>query len=150
MAVATVSLSSTTFARTVERGDTSVLLASTSGVVPGVRLYADRELMAVVSLGLGNEVNVRRGSDGTSTDRHATTVTVWFGNPCHFYASDPYGLPNDPVSVYPYINVLNGNVWVPQGDETGSGVSGRSWQLVTNTQQFGAFGIRQNTITTPV
>ena len=103
----------------------------------------------VISLGIGTEVNVRRGVDGTGTDRHATTVTVWIGNPDQFYAADPFALPTDPISVYPYINILTGAVWVPQGDETGSGVAGRTWQLVTTTQTFGALGIRQTATNTP-
>lgn len=150
MANATVSLSSTTFVQTVEPSDSKVVLASTSGITPGVRLFADRELMQVLSLtGVGNEVVLRRGVDGTSASRHATLAPVYIGRADQFYDSDPRGLPPVTLLVYPYINVVTGVLWVAQGDEAGPGNAGRMWAPVTVAEAQGALGINVITTTTP-
>ncbi len=150
MALATASLGTTTFSSTVEPGDTQVILSSTSGIAPGVRLFCDRELLAVVMLtGLGNAAVVRRGVDGTSSSRHATNATVWVGRADQFYDSDPYGLPPANLPVYPYINVRTGDVWAAEGDELGPGVSGRVWSKVTQSIDAGALGVNQTNVVIP-
>lgn len=147
---ATVTLDTTTFANTVAIGDTSVLVASTSGLAPGVRLYADRELMAVVRVtGNGNEVVVLRGRDGTATRRHATNVTVYIGRADQFYEADPIGAPPTVVPVSPLINVFNGAIWIAQGDDDGADSRARVWAQVTTTMVTGALGIRSLVVTTP-
>jgi hypothetical protein len=127
-----------------------VILASTSGITPGVRLYADRELMSVDRLtGVGNEAVVRRGIEGTAATRHASNTAVYIGRGDQFYSSDPVGLPPIVVPVSPYINVLTGVAWVAQGDEAGPGNAGRLWAPITVTQAAGAFGSTVVTTTTP-
>jgi hypothetical protein len=150
VATATVSLSSTTFATTVEPSDTLVNLASTSGIVPGVLLYCDRELLAVDRLtGIGTQAIVRRGQDGTAATRHATNATVWIGRGDQFYSSTPTGLPPAILPVYPYIDVRTGVIWVAQGDETGVGNAGRIWAAVTIAMVPGSLGNAQTVTTTP-
>lgn len=150
MATATVTLSTTTLSQTTEPCESKVILASTSGLTPGVRLYVDRELMAVDRLtGIGNEAVVRRGVDGTAASRHATNTTVTIGRGDQFYQSDPVGLPPSVVPVSPYINVLTGVSWVAQGDEVGPGNAGRIWAPITITQAAGALGVTVLTTTTP-
>ena len=71
---ATYTLSSTNFVVPVGKFDTQVKVASTSGLTPGSRLFADRELMQVVSLDVSTLVNVRRGVDGTLAERHGEVL----------------------------------------------------------------------------
>lgn len=148
MATATVTLSTTTLTFAVNADDRQIKVASTSGLTPGVRLYLDRELAEVVSLGVDSWVNVRRGVDGTGSSRHASGATITIGRADQFYASDPVGLPANEVPVSPYINVLTGVHWLPQGDEIGSGRDGRWWQARTTTYSTGSLGVR-TTETTP-
>lgn len=150
MAIATVSLSSTLFTSTVEPSDSQVILSSTSGVTPGVRLFCDRELLAVERLtGIGNAAVVRRGVDGTFASRHATDAVVYIGRADQFYASDPIGLPPAVLPIYPYINALTGDVWVAEGDETGPGNAGRVWSKATQSIDAGALGNNQHVVVTP-
>lgn len=150
MPLATVSLATTTFASTVEPSDTQVVLSSTSGVVPGVRLFCDRELMAVERLtGIGTTVLVRRGVDGTVSSRHATNAPIYIGRADQFYNSDPTGLPPAVLLVYPYINAASGDIWVAEGDEVGAGNAGRIWSKVTQSIDAGALGVNQTTVIIP-
>lgn len=151
---ATVTLSTTTLATTVEPGDSLLTLGSLSSVplnllVP-TRLYVDRELMAVEQItGIGNQVVVRRGTGGTAASRHATNTTVYIGRADQFYTSDPIGLPPVSVQVSPWINVVTGVAWVAQGDEAGPGNAGRIWAPITVTEAAGALGVTVITTTTP-
>lgn len=151
MATATVTLSTTTLSATVSVDDCKVVLASLTGVFPGIRLFIDRELMNVLRLtGIGNEICVRRGVDGTSSTRHGGGAVVTIGRGDQFYSMDPRGLmPAQAVPVLPYINVAAGTVWTIVGDDNGPGVDGRIWALVTTTNASGALGTRTTTTTTP-
>lgn len=147
---ATFTLATTTWASPVASGDTQVNLASTSGIAPGVLLFANREVIKVISLtGIGNYATVRRGQDGTETRAHGTGETVYIAQGYQLFQSDPQGLPGANVFVNPHINVANGVVWVVQGDDEGPGTQARSWQPVTTTQTPGPLGVRVTTTTTP-
>ncbi|MDA1095310.1 MAG: hypothetical protein O3A25_18920 [Acidobacteria bacterium] len=146
---ATTTLATTTLTYAVGAGDRAVTLGSTSGVVPGVQLHADRELLQVVSVGLGTSVNVLRGRGGTSASRHTSGVTATIGQPDQFYSSDPQGLPAIPPLVSPWINVLTGDQWLAQGDETGASVEGRWWQKVASAYSIGALGVSAPVANTP-
>lgn len=146
----TFTLATTTFAAPVSAGDTQVTLTSTSGIIPGVLLFANRELMKVQFLtGIGNYAVVLRGREGTETRAHGTGETVYLAQGYQLFSSDPQGLPPANTLVNPHINVLNGIVWVVQGDDEGPGTQARSWQPVTSTQTPGALGVRVTTTTTP-
>jgi hypothetical protein len=144
---ATVTLSTTTLVNSVDPLDQAISVSSTSGLTPGVRLYIDRELMSVISLGISPWVNVRRGMDGTATSRHASSSTVTIGRADQFYQHDPVGLPPEEVLVSPWINVITGDRWTAEGDEAGPGVGGRWWQKTVVTHDTGALGVRTTTST---
>ena len=142
---ATVTLSTTTLTFQVEPLDTEVTLASVSGVLPGMRLFVDKELMAVDALISGtSRVKVRRGVDGTPATRHYSSATVTLGNADQFYFQDPVGVPASAFPVSPYINAQNGKIFYAQGDVAqfhGQSVN-RWWQEVTTTYGTGALGVR--------
>lgn len=146
---ATVTLSATTLKTTCAAGDTAVQLASTTGLtvnnVTTLRLWIDRELLTVISLGLGTWVNVLRGSDGSIASAHGSSAVVYIGRADQFYAADPIGLPPSPVLVSPWINVLTGTMWLAEGDELGPSAGARFWQAVTNVPGTGALGVRTTT-----
>src|SRR5262245_420250 len=113
---ATETLATVTLLSTMDAQEASLLLSSTTGIFPGVRLFVDRELMQVIGIGVGNNVNVRRGVDGSAAAPHVNNSTMYYGRASQFYQSNPLGRPTDAVLVTPYINVVNGTVWLPQGD----------------------------------
>jgi hypothetical protein len=134
---ATVTLSTTTLAQSVGSGDRQVKVLSTSGLIPGLRLFVDGELMTVVSLGIDSWVNVLRGVDGSAAQAHSSGNTIFIGRGDQFYSSDPTGEPPAAVPVDPYINVINGAVFYAQGDS----LTKRWWQKRTTTYEIGALGI---------
>lgn len=142
---ATVTLSTTSLALECSARDIAIQLASTTGIVPGLFLYLQGELMRVRSLGLSGAVNVERGQDGTTGSPHSAAAAVYVGRGDQFYEQDPIGRPFLAVAVTPYINVRNGTLWIPQGDEVGPSRMARYWQNVTTTYGIGALGIRTQT-----
>jgi len=138
---ATVTLSSTSLVSPVGRSDGSVKVASTSGLFKGYRLWIDKELMEIVSLGVDSNVNVIRGVDGTNGAAHVSGSTVTFGRADQFYTKDPVGLPPLSIPVSPYINVLNGKVWFARGDALPEGNSNRFWVQQTTTYSTGPLGV---------
>jgi hypothetical protein len=142
---ATVTLSTTTLAQQVSASDTIFKLASTSGLIPGVRLYLDRELVTVVDINPDSSVDVARGVDGSAGSAHAYGSIVTIGRADQFYSSDPIGLPPNELPVSPWINVLTGAVWTAVGDESGSGLGARLWAQQTTTSTVGALGVRVTT-----
>lgn len=136
-----VTLTTTTLSVAVAVNDTAIQVASTSGITPGVRLYVDRELMSVVSLGIGTSVNVKRGVDGTATTAHASSITVTIGRADQFYTQDPIGPPLI-VEVTPWINVVSGVQWTAQGDATGPNATAQWWAKMETTRAVGALGVR--------
>lgn len=144
---ATVTLTTTTLNAPCSASDPTVLPASLTGVTPGVCLYIDRELVTVVDPTLpGGAVRVLRGRDGTAATPHGSGATVTVGRGDQFYQGDPMGLPLPAVPVLPWINVSNGNIWVPQGDEDGPGINARYWRLITQSYNVIGLGIRSNPI----
>lgn len=150
---ATVSLNTTSFAVTVEPSDQIITFADTTNLsstnATQLCVYVDNELIRLVRPTTGSQWAVRRGIGGTAASRHATNVVVWIGRADQFYDTDPIGLPLNEIAVYPYINVLNGSIWVPEGDETASGLQARIWSKVTRSIDPGALGINQLVVNTP-
>lgn len=153
---ATVTLSTTTLVAPVAPDSTSIVVASTTGISEGLGLFADAELMSVVSIGLptrgGTAVNVLRGRGGSTSQNHSSGATVYIGRSDQFYSQDPVGAPGAVVLVSPWINVTNGRVWLPQGDELplsggpqGQTNTSRWWQQVVTTYGQGDLGIRTAT-----
>jgi hypothetical protein len=142
---ATVTLSSTTLAQGAGASDSQIKVSSTSGLIPGKRLFVDGELMAVVSLGVSPWVNVRRGVDGTAAAAHPQMSTAWIGGADQFYGTDPVGAPAPEIPVSPYINAVNGSVWFARGDAGPQGISVRWWQKQDTEHAVGPLGIRTKT-----
>lgn len=146
---ATVTLSTTTLQANVNATSREIKVASTSGLASGIRLYLDKELMSVVSLGVSTSlystVEVRRGVDGTTAVPHESGQTLYVGRGDQFYDSDPKGLPPLAVPVSPYINVITGDFWFAQGDGDPLNGSGRWWQRASTTYGVGALGVRTTT-----
>lgn len=141
---ATVTLSTTTLTKGLDARSGSVFVASTSGLFPGTRLYADGELMAVNRVVSSTEADVRRGVDGTSGMPHSSSAVVTIGSADQFYSSDPVGAPASAIPVSPYINAIGGKVFYAQGDvaqRPGQEVN-RWWQDVTTAYGIGALGVR--------
>lgn len=161
MPYATVTLASTTFASPVSRDDLTVPVSSTTNIVPGQMLFADRELMKVLSIGITSGINrtvkVLRGVNGTHTQAHAAGQNVTIGLPNQFYTYDPRGSPPQEVLVSPHINVVTGDFWVVLGDD-GPPQSANSWWSKQSVYQgIGPLGVRnetvgtiQPTLTTPI
>jgi len=142
---ATVTLSTTTLGSQAKAGESEIKVASTTGLVPGVRLFVDRELMSVVGLLVDPWVKVLRGVDGTAASVHSTGATVTIGDADQFYASDPTGSPPEVIPVSPYINVTTGDFWFAQGDELPVGETNRWWQKQATTRTTGFLGVRTTT-----
>lgn len=143
---ATVTLATTTLTSTLGAGDTRIQVASTSGIMPGTFLYLDGELVLVVGLDLDPWLRVKRGVEGSSSIPHASSVTVYIGRGDQFYGSDPIGRPPAVIPVSPYINVINGAVWLAQGDTIPSGTANRWWQRQATTYGTAAMGVRTATL----
>ena len=147
--LATVTLSTTTFASPVTETDSQVNLTSLTGIYAGVCLFSNRELFTIERLtGIGNYAVVRRGQDGTKNRAHSVVETVYIGRPDQFYAFDPQGVPGSALT-NPHINTQTGVAWVIQGDDFGPGQAAQTWQPIASSQTIGALGVRVNTTTTP-
>ena len=144
---ATVTLATATLALPVGPTDGQIKLSSTSGIVPGLFLWLDKELVRVLSLGVSPWVNVIRGQGGTGGIPHASGVTVYIGRGDQFYSKDPVGRPPDAIHVSPWINTLNGKVWWAQGDPEPPGFGERWWQEEATVYDVGALGVRTKTST---
>ena len=144
---ATVTLASTTLAQTISASDGEVKLSSTAGVVPGLRLYTDGEVMTVVSLGIDPWVKVQRGTDATAAVAHHGGSTVYIARGDQLYDRDPVGRPGETVLVKPHINVNSGRIWWPEGGEGMPGAELRWWQQQTTTFAAGPLGIIAQTVT---
>lgn len=137
---ATVTLATTTLAADVAPSDRQVKLASTAGVLPGMALYVNNEMMHVVSLGIDPAVNVIRGMGGTKAELHVDGLTVYIGRRDQFYSHDPVGTPTAVIHVSPHINTANGSVWFAMGEPAEGEY--RYWQKQTVTYGVGPLGVR--------
>ena len=144
---ATVTLAVTSLSLPVGPSDGQFKLASTTGIVPGLFLWLDKELVRVLSLGINPWVNVIRGQGGTGGIPHASSVAVYIGRGDQFYSKDPVGRPPEAIHVSPWINTRNGKVWFAQGDTEPPGVADRWWQEEAVTYDVGALGVRTRTST---
>lgn len=148
MAGATVTLSTTTLSAPLSSSSRLLKPASTSGILPGKRLWLaeGKELVRVVALVAGDQVEVLRGVDGTVASPHVSGSTVYIGEAHEFYSQDPVGRPSETIPVSPYINVRNGSIWFAQGDALPVGQGERWWQRQETEYSVGALGVRQKTL----
>lgn len=148
---ATVTLASTLLVNPLSPADIIVCLASGTGVTPGLRLFADRELMTVIGPAPANSTGavcfyVLRGRDGTMAQAHDSGSTTWIGRGDQFYEQDPEGAPFEVVLVSPWINVRNGRIFFAQGDDLPNGRNFRWWQQQTTVYDVGPMGVRTQTL----
>tara|TARA_R110000868_G_scaffold311367_3_gene572419 strand:- start:1093 stop:1548 length:456 start_codon:yes stop_codon:yes gene_type:complete len=139
---ATVTLATTTLTAGIGPLDREISLGSNSGVLAGLFLFIDQELMRVDSI-LGNGIlRVARGLDGTAAQKHSSSAVVTIGSGTQFYSTDPVGSPAEVTDVAPWINTKNGKVWYAQGDALPTGFTYRWWQDATTSYSTGPLGIR--------
>lgn len=119
-ASAQTALTSTTNSAAMTSAATGITLTSTTGVVAGVRLYIDQELLFVNSVNTTTSIaQVRRGlaEGGTQAASHATNTTVYIlpvGSSLGqaFRVNDPTGSCVAVNEAYlPVINTKTGWVW---------------------------------------
>lgn len=140
---ALATLTTTTLATDVSSSDSLVKLTSTSGVVPGVCLYCEQELMTVDRLDGNGFAIVHRGDEGTAARAHTSLAPITIGRAHQFYQTNPFGAAPAVQLVTPWINVLTGEQWTAQGDETG--LSPNLWWARTEyTHTVGALGVRSS------
>ena len=139
---ATVTLSTTTLSAAVGASDKEIKVDSTSGMLPGLQLYVEGELMQIISLGIDPWVNVSRGRAGTLGLEHDSGSTIYIGRADQFYSQDPQGAPPSAILVSPYINVRNGSIWFAQGDASPDPQVRRWWQKQSATHSIGPLGVR--------
>ena len=144
---ATTTLGVTSLSYPVDKSSPQITVASTAGITAGISLYIDRELMSVVGPGPSgtNVINVRRGIGGTRATRHTAAAPMFVGSGDQFYFYDPQGPPPMAVLVYPHINVLTGDIWLPEGDTDPKASTNSWWQKVQVTYDQGALGYRSVT-----
>lgn len=140
---ALATLATTTLAAPVSSSDSLVKLTSTSGVVPGIYLYCEQELMQVDRLDANGYAIVRRGQSGTASQPHVSTAVVTIGRGDQFYFVNPFGTPPSVQLVSPWINVLTGEQWTAQGDETGLSPN-LYWAKTQYVHSTGALGVRSS------
>ena len=141
---ATVTLTTATMTSAVGVTGNRLVVSSTAGMVPGIRLFIEGELMAVV--GSNGVVDVKRGVDGTAAAPHSAGATIYIGRADQFYQGPPVGIPAAVIEVSPYIDTLSGAVWFAQGDPSSPGTSSRYWQQQTVTRTAISMGFRSSTL----
>jgi hypothetical protein len=167
---ATITLATTTLRTSCGIGDTQLNVASLTGInqfsngnTNGIFLYITGgnpgehgELVQVSGIavinGSDNWINVNRGVGSTAVRRHSSGATVYIGQPDWFFLEDPQGAPPIAVYVQPHINVITGDIWVPQGDESDLNPTPavRWWARQNGTPGVGDLGIRTVATPTPV
>jgi len=88
-----------------------VSLASTTNIVAGTVLFADKEELVVSTLLGGGAVQVQRGAAGTRASLHVSGQSVLVGPAAAFQVKDPQGLCTAGQREFQYgtaINVVNG------------------------------------------
>lgn len=142
---ATTTLSTTTLSQNVSASAGAIKVASTSGIVPDLRLFVDGESMRVIGFGVDTttDVKVRRGQDGTVARAHEKGDTVYLAQGHQLYTYDPQGAPPDVILVSPHINLQNGAVWFARGGPSSS--AKRWWQKQAPTVTTGPLGVQSVT-----
>lgn len=141
---ATVTLAQATLAEQCDASQTIIKVSSTAGMLAGMYLFIDGELMRFTRTTIDPWIEVRRGADCTAGLPHGYGAVIYFGQPHQFYKQDPVGKPAAAIPVSPYINVQNGKIWFAQGDP--STASTRWWQPQTTSYSIGPLGVRVSSV----
>jgi hypothetical protein len=110
--------SSTTLSAAIGASDTSVTVASATGILAAgnlgeirTNIYVDREDMAVLTV-TGTVLTVIRGISGSRVSAHVSGAKVWHGPPNYFNDGDYVGACTASAQInLPRIAVMTGNVW---------------------------------------
>ncbi len=132
-------LTSTTLSNAVNATQTTLVVASASGIAAGGGLYIDREFVTVRSVS-GTTITVNRGQSGTVANSHGASRTVIIAPaaslPTVITAVDPAaaaGVGTCDITAFQYqpiINVTNGNIWLCR--YTAAAQSARVWAATNN------------------
>ena len=136
-----------TSASTTNDVGTVTALVTASYITVGTGLFIEQELTKVIEIlsdPIGVKYRVKRGQGGSAAHLHNSLSPVTIGSMDKFYSYDPKGRPRDAVLVSPWINTVNGRIWLPQGDSSPTipVATIRWWQDVTNTYGYGPLGVR--------
>lgn len=152
MPYATTTLPSTTFSTQAAHSEPQIGISSLTGIVPGLFLYADRELMRIMTIGvksgINNFITVQRGVAGTVSHMHVAGQKCYIGRGDQFYTFDPKGAPPQEVIVSPHINVNTGDIWVVLGDDGGPQSANRWWSKLNVYNTVGSLGVRNEVVGT--
>jgi hypothetical protein len=146
---ATFTLPSTTLVNAMGRDENLILLASVANIFPDLKTHlyiteflAPGECVQALEFGaVSGWVKVKRGVN-TASMPHSSGAQVFVATPDQLFACDPWGAPMSSPYVVPWINIVNGNVWWPYGDEVPEGLTTRWWQRQTTIADVGALGVR--------
>lgn len=132
-------LTSTTLSNATNASQSTLVVASATGIAAGGALYIDRELVDVRSVS-GTTITVVRGTAGTVANSHGASRTVIIvpaaAKASVITAVDPAGsagVGTCTVTDYAYqpiLNVTNGNVWLCR--YTAAAQSARVWAATNN------------------
>ena len=115
-AFAQTALTSTTLAEAVDGTETSIDVASATGVQVGDIAVVDREAMLVTAVNsTDNRITVTRGMEGTLADDHANARTIYIDPPGFFIQRDLAGActaGSEFPNYTPLINLRNGRRYV--------------------------------------
>jgi len=106
----------TTLGANLSDSATTMTVSSNTGFTVGNLAYIDSEVVRISAIN-GTAISIQRGVMGTPARAHDNTEVVITGAAGHFQTRDPdYGEDctrgAGQASFSPYINVLNGLVWV--------------------------------------
>ena len=138
-------ITTTTLSAAVTGDETRVVTpASMTGIVLGDWLFIGQEVMQVQVVGT-TTVDVQRGVGGTRASDHAAGDRIFHGPPGQFEARDPRDVDADAQVDTPWINVLNGTIWIVGGDSRFRRIENRgpSTRPVRNYGADGAIAVEE-------
>lgn len=109
-------LATTTLGAALPADAGTVALASGTGVSKGTLLFTGHEALSVTGQVTATVFKVQRGAAATTAAAHPVDAVVYVGAPTQFYGDDPQGVPEAYPPVTPWINTVNGTVWIVVGD----------------------------------
>ena len=91
-AQAQTALTTTTLSEAVDDSETTIDIASATGVLVGDIVFLDREAMRVLTVDTtNNRITVQRGVAGTSASAHANSSVIWHEAPAGLTGSSRAG-----------------------------------------------------------
>ncbi len=111
IARAQTTLASSTLGAPAGTTQSNIQMGSTATAVAGQVVVANTEIMGIVSVN-GRQLNVTRGSNGSTAAAHVLGTTLWIGPLNAFVASDPSGACTRVSLPYvPVVSTSTGNAY---------------------------------------